>query len=271
VTGGSRGLGRAIVSGALEAGDQVVATARTPDQLGDLVATHGERIVATRLDVTDPESVRDAVSVALETFGRIDVVVNNAGYADVAAVEDITLDDFTAQIDTNFFGVVYVTKAVLPVLRKQGTGHIFQVSSAGDRIPLVGLSAYQSAKWAVAGFSSVLAQEVAPLGIKVTVVEPGGMTTDWAASSMTIPPISEPYQQTVGERARALRSNSGAEASDPTKVAEAIRVLSDAEEPPIRILLGADAVQYAAVVEKALADSDAAWRELSLSTSAQVG
>jgi NAD(P)-dependent dehydrogenase (short-subunit alcohol dehydrogenase family) len=271
VTGGSRGLGRAIVIGALEAGDRVVATARKPEQLRDLVDTYGERITATKLDVTDPNSCREAVSVAVKTFGRVDVVVNNAGYANVAAVEDVTLDDFAAQVETNFYGVVYVTKAVLPILREQGAGHIVQISSAGDRIPLAGLSAYQSAKWAVAGFSSVLAQEVAPLGIKVTVVEPGGMTTDWAGSSMTIPQISEPYEQTVGERARAMRSNSGAETSDPVKVAEAIIVLANAEEPPVRILLGSDAVQYAAAVEKALADSDAAWRELSISTSRQHG
>lgn len=267
VTGSSRGLGRAIVTGALEAGDQVVATARKPDQLHDLVRTYGERVATTSLDVTDPASARDAVAFAVTTFGRIDVVVNNAGFADIAAVEDVTLDDFIAQIGTNFYGVVHVTKAVLPILRNQGSGHIFQVSSAGGRIPVPGLGAYQSAKWAVAGFSSVLAIEVAPLGIKVTVLEPGEMTTDWAGSSMTVPPISKPYEQTVGEVARALRSSSGADASDPEKVAEAIRTLSNAETPPVRILLGADAVQHAAAVEKALADSDMAWRDLSISTS----
>jgi NAD(P)-dependent dehydrogenase (short-subunit alcohol dehydrogenase family) len=267
VTGSSRGLGRAIVTSALEAGDRVVATARRPEQLSDLVDTYGERIATTSLDVTDPASARDAVSFAVKAFGRIDVVVNNAGYADVAAVEDVTLDDFRAQIDTNFYGVVYVTKAVLPILREQGGGHIFQVSSAGGRIPLAGLSAYQSAKWAVGGFSSVLAQEAGPLGIKVTVLEPGGMTTDWAGSSMAIPPISEPYEQTVGEFARVLRSHSGAEASEPSKVVEAIRLLADAEEPPVRILLGADAVEHAAAVEKVQAESDAAWRQLSISIS----
>src|SRR6185437_3246266 len=139
-----------------------------------------------------------AVAAGTAAFGRIDVVVNNAGYANLAAVEDITLDDFRAQVDANLFGVVNVTKAALPALRAQGAGHIIQVSSVGGRLATPGLSAYQAAKWAVGGFSEVLASEVGPLGIKVTVLEPGGMRTDWAGSSMRVPPISEPYQSTVG-------------------------------------------------------------------------
>ena len=192
VTGSSRGLGRSVVEAALEAGDNVIATARKPEQLGDLVAKYGDRVMPVALDVTDADAVQSAVKAGHERFGRIDVVVNNAGYGDVAAVEDVTLESFRAQFDTNFFGVVYVTKAVLPILREQGAGHIFQVSSVGGRTPPLGLSAYSSAKWAVGGFSSILAQEVAPLGIKVTVLEPGGIKTDWAGSSMTIPPISKP-------------------------------------------------------------------------------
>ena len=270
VTGSSRGLGRAIAEAALDAGDNVVATARKPEQFDDLLARYGERIHPVALDVTDNDAVVAAVATGLKVFGRYDVVVNNAGYGNLAAVEDITLEDFAAQIDTNFYGVVYVTKAVLPILRNQGSGHIFQVSSVGGRVGSVGLSAYQSAKWAVGGFSTVLAQEVAPLGIKVTALEPGGMRTDWAGSSMTIPPISERYQQTVGKFAQMLRGASGGESSDPAKVARAILTLANRDDAPVRILLGADAVQYAADAANALAESDADWLELSLSTSANL-
>lgn len=266
VTGSSRGLGRVIAEAALEAGDSVVATARKPEQLDDLRARYGERVLPVALDVADNKAVVAAVERGLKAFGRYDVVVNNAGYGNLASIEDVTIDDFAAQIDTNFFGVVYVTKAVLPILRNQGSGHIFQVSSLGGRLGSVGLSAYQSAKWAIGGFSTVLAQEVAPLGIKVTVLEPGGMRTDWAGSSMAIPPISEPYEQTVGAFAQMLRTASGVETSDPAKVAQVVVTLANRDDAPVRLLLGADAVQMGADAAKALTESDEKWRETSLST-----
>lgn len=266
VTGSSRGLGRSVVEAALEAGDKVIATARKPEQLGDLVAKYGDRVMPVALDVTDADAVQSAVKAGHERFGRIDVVVNNAGYGDVAAVEDVTLESFRAQFDTNFFGVVYVTKAVLPILREQGAGHIFQVSSVGGRTPPLGLSAYSSAKWAVGGFSSILAQEVAPLGIKVTVLEPGGIKTDWAGSSMTIPPISKPYEQTVGQFAGFLRAYHGREPSSPAKIAGVILSLAGREDAPVRLLLGPDAVEYAPKYADALAESDEKWRDVSLST-----
>src|ERR1700755_318887 len=179
VTGSSRGLGRAITRAALSAGHRVLATARRPEQLDALVAEFGDHVHPFALDVTDYDAAQAAVAAAVSTFGRLDVVVNNAGYANLASVEDITIEDFRQQIDTNFFGVVNVTKAVLPVLRAQGSGHVLQISSLGGRIPNVGVSPYQAAKFAVGGFSESLAQEVAPLGISVTVLEPGGMRTDW--------------------------------------------------------------------------------------------
>jgi NAD(P)-dependent dehydrogenase (short-subunit alcohol dehydrogenase family) len=267
VTGSSRGLGRAIVDNALRAGDQVVATARKPEQLDDLVSAHGDRILPVTLDVADNDEVRKAVEQGLSAFGRYDVVVNNAGYGDLASVEDVTLDDFRAQIDTNFYGVVQVSKAVLPILREQRAGHLFQVSSLGGRIGSVGLAAYQSAKWAVGGFSTVLAQEVAPFGVKVTVLEPGGMRTDWAGSSMTIPPISEPYWQTVGAFADMFRHSdpeaAQANSADPARVAAIIADLAGRDDAPVRILLGKDAVQYWDRAAAALADSDAKWRGVS--------
>jgi NAD(P)-dependent dehydrogenase (short-subunit alcohol dehydrogenase family) len=178
VTGSSRGLGRSITRAALTAGHRVLATARRPEQLDDLVAEFGDRVRPFALDVTDYDAARAAVAAAVSTFGRLDVVVNNAGYANLASVEDITIEDFRAQVDTNFFGVVNVTKAALPVLREQGSGHVIQISSLGGRIGNAGVAAYQAAKFAVGGFSESLAQEVAPLGIAVTVLEPGGMRTD---------------------------------------------------------------------------------------------
>jgi NAD(P)-dependent dehydrogenase (short-subunit alcohol dehydrogenase family) len=269
VTGSSRGLGRAVVEAALKAGDSVIATARKPEQLYDLAAKYGDRILALALDVSSNDEVLKAVQTGHQKFGRIDVVVNNAGYGDIAAIEDVTIESFRTQIETNFLGVVYVTKAVLPILREQQRGHIFQVSSIGGRTGSVGLSAYQSAKWAIGGFSTVLAQEVAPLGIKVTVLEPGGMKTDWAGASMTIPPVSEPYADTVGKFAEFLRGFSGNEPSVPHKVAGLILSLVDREDAPLRLLVGADAVEYAGKAAEALAGSDEKWRALSMSVAAE--
>ncbi|WP_328990194.1 SDR family NAD(P)-dependent oxidoreductase [Kribbella sp. NBC_01245] len=264
VTGSSRGLGRAIAEAVLDAGHQLVATARRPEQLSDLVDKYGDQVRAVALDVTDVQGAESAVRAAVDAFGRLDVVVNNAGYANLASVEDITAEDFRAQVDTNLLGVVNVTKAALPVLREQGSGHVIQVSSVGGRMTSPGLSAYQAAKWAVGGFSLALAAEVAPLGIKVTVLEPGGMATDWAGSSMAIPPISAPYQQTVGGLRDALSSYPPA--SDPAKVAQAVLHVTDLEVPPVRLLLGSDAVAGAAMVEQAQAAADSTWLELSRST-----
>jgi NAD(P)-dependent dehydrogenase (short-subunit alcohol dehydrogenase family) len=266
VTGSSRGLGRAIAQAVLAAGHRLVATARTPRQLEDLVAQYGESVRAVALDVTDPAAAEAAVRTAVDAFGRLDVVVNNAGYADLAAIEDSTIDAFRAQIDTNLLGTVYVTKAALPVLREQGAGHIIQVSSVGGRMATPGLGAYQAAKWAVGGFSEVLAAEVAPLGIKVTVLEPGGMRTDWAGSSMTIPPVSAPYAPTVGVSAERMRGFAEASASDPAKVAQAILTLAGLDEPPVRLLIGTDAYTYGRAAWQSRLDADARWEELSTST-----
>ncbi|WP_255823089.1 SDR family NAD(P)-dependent oxidoreductase [Amycolatopsis sp. GM8] len=263
VTGSSRGLGRSIAEAALAAGDRVVATARKPEQLDDLVARYGDKVLPLALDVSSATDAEKAVRHGAETFGRLDVVVNNAGYGDMAAVEDVTLDDFRAQIDTNLFGVVHVTKAALPILREQGSGHIFQVSSVGGRVGTPGLAAYQSAKWAVGGFSTVLAQEVAPLGIKVTVLEPGGMRTDWAGSSMTVPPVSEPYRGTVGAFADMVRSGASQAGADPADVARVVLALAGRDDAPVRLLLGPDALQVSDAAAHALSESDTKWRTVS--------
>jgi NAD(P)-dependent dehydrogenase (short-subunit alcohol dehydrogenase family) len=267
LTGSSRGLGRQIAEATLAAGHRLIATARRPDSLADLADRYGSQILPLPLDVTDAAAAEAAVAAGTKAFGRIDVVVNNAGYANLAAVEDIALDDFRAQVDANLFGVVNVTKAALPVLRTQGGGHIIQVSSIGGRLATPGLSAYQAAKWAVGGFSEVLAGEVGPLGIKVTVLEPGGMRTDWAGSSMQVPPISEPYRQTVGAMAR-VHDDLGSDSSlgDPAKVARVVLEVSGMEEPPLRLILGSEAYAYATAAARARAESDAAWHDLTVST-----
>ena len=219
------------------------------------------------LDVTDPDAAQAAVSLGVERFGRLDVVVNNAGYANLASVEDMTLPDFRAQVDANLFGVVNVTKAALPFLRARGSGHIIQVSSVGGRLATAGLAAYQAAKWAVGGFSEVLAREVGPLGIKVTVLEPGGMRTDWAGSSMEVPPISPPYEATVGAMARTHDSLGSVDAlGDPAKVAQVVLAVAGMADPPLRLILGSEAYAYAMAAARARAASDAGWHDLTVST-----
>jgi NAD(P)-dependent dehydrogenase (short-subunit alcohol dehydrogenase family) len=267
LTGSSRGLGRQVAEAVLAAGHYLVATARDPATLAGLAGRYGSQVLPVALDVTEPGAAVAAVTAGTAAFGRIDVVVNNAGYANLAAVEDISLDDFRAQVDANLFGVVNVTKAALPVLRAQGGGHVIQVSSIGGRLATPGLSAYQAAKWAVGGFSEVLAREVGPLGIKVTVLEPGGMRTDWAGSSMRVPPVSEPYQPTVGAIA-AMHSENGSDDAlgDPAKVAQVVLAVAAMAEPPLRLILGSEAYAYATAAARARAESDAAWHDLTVST-----
>ncbi|RAO39144.1 3-oxoacyl-(acyl-carrier-protein) reductase FabG [Micromonospora saelicesensis] len=263
ITGCSRGLGRALAEAVLADGDHLVATARNPEQLDDLVDRHGDQVRTVALDVNDPAAARAAVRTAVDTFGRLDVLVNNAGYADVAAIEDMSEDDFRAQVEANFFGVVNLSRAALPVMREQGRGHIVQISSVGSRVASTGLGAYQSAKWAVSGFSGVLAREVEAFGIRITTVEPGGLRTDWAGSSMSALPISEPYRPVIDPAVQRLRQASGAQPGDPARAAQAIIRITRVDDPPLRLLLGADAVAAAQAAAEALAASDAKWRELS--------
>ncbi|MFF4749149.1 SDR family NAD(P)-dependent oxidoreductase [Streptomyces sp. NPDC002514] len=266
VTGSSRGLGREIVTAALAAGHRVMATARDPRTLDDLVAAHGDRVRTARLDVTDADAAERVVAEAVDAFGRLDVVVNNAGQGDRASLEDTTLEAFRRQIDTNFYGTVYLSRAAVPVLRRQGGGHIIQISSLGGRIASPGMTAYQSAKWAVGGFSEVLAAEVAPLGIKVTVLEPGGMRTDWAGASMHTPPISEPYRSTVGAAAEAMKNFAQEANGDAAKVARAVLTVAGLDEPPLRLLLGSDSYAYGRAAWASRLEEDEKWRYLSVST-----
>src|SRR5246127_1645368 len=215
ITGSSRGLGRALTEVILEAGHLVVATARKPEQLADLVKSYGDRLRTVRLDVTSPAEVQTAVAAAKEAFGRIDVVVNNAGYGFVGAFEEMTADEFKAQIDTNFWGVVNVTRAVLPVLREQGFGHIIQITSVGGRLGVPGLSAYHAAKFAVEGLSEALAQEIKPLGLKLTIVEPGGLRTDWGGASLAFAKPMEVYAPVIDAIRGYMGQHTGRELGNP--------------------------------------------------------
>jgi NAD(P)-dependent dehydrogenase (short-subunit alcohol dehydrogenase family) len=266
ITGSSRGLGRELAKAVLAAGHRLVATARKAEDLHDLVAQYGDRVRAVALDVTDPAAARAAVETATSTFGRLDVVVNNAGYGNVNSIEDMAEEDFRAQVETNFFGVVNVTRAALPVLRTQRDGHFIQISSIGGRRASVGVSAYQSAKFAVEGFSESLANEVGPLGIRVTIVEPGGFRTDWSGSSMRIGEIREDYEATVGSYVKFIREHRDTLHGDPAKAAQVILRIASEKEPPLRLLLGSDAVFLAGVAAAKRAEEDAKWKPLSLST-----
>jgi NAD(P)-dependent dehydrogenase (short-subunit alcohol dehydrogenase family) len=251
ITGSSRGLGREIAHAALQRGDQVVATARDPQHIDALVNQYGERARAIGLDVTDRDAAHAAIAAAVDAFGRLDVVVNNAGYANSAAIEEMDPADFRAQVEANFYGVVHVTRAALPVLRRQRSGTFVQVSSVGGRVGgTPGLSAYQAAKFAVEGFSEGLASEVAPFGLKVIIVEPGALRTDWQGSSMTRHAVGTAYAETVGAIHAVRDATDGAQPGDPARAAQAILAVVGEDDPPRRLLLGADAVTIARAAEE---------------------
>jgi NAD(P)-dependent dehydrogenase (short-subunit alcohol dehydrogenase family) len=267
ITGSSRGLGRALTTAALDAGHRVIATARKPEDLGDLVERYGDHVRTTATDVTDAGSARAAVRFAVSEFGSLDVVANNAGYANSSPIEETADDDFRAQVETNFFGVVNVTSAALPVLREQRSGHILQFSSIGGRVGgTPGLAAYQSAKYAVEGFSEVLHNEVAPLGIRVTIIEPGAFRTDWGGSSMRLPPVGPDYEGTVGRINEYRRTVDGRQQGDPARAAKIITDLVDLDQPPLRLLLGSDAVRIAAESSASRAAEADEWADVSRST-----
>lgn len=267
ITGSSRGLGRALAEEALSRGLRVAATARNTAALRSLVQRFGERVLALELDVTKPEDARAAVKATVEKFGRLDVVVNNAGYANTHSAEDFALDDFRAQVDTNFYGVVHVTRAALPVLRAQRSGTFLQISSIGGRRGgTPGLSAYQAAKFAVAGFSLALAAETAPFGVRVVICEPGGIATDWAGASMTIHEQQPDYEPTVGATARRVRGNPDGSRGDPKKMAKVLADLPDAPELPRRLLLGSDALFFGRFADDEARREAEAWAATSVST-----
>ena len=267
VTGSASGLGRNIAEAVLESGDLLVATARDPRRLDDLVKKYGDQVRTASLDVADEDAAKAAVQAAVAAFGRLDVVVNNAGYGDVAPFEQLTSERFKAVIDTNFYGVVNVSRAALPIMRKQKSGYILQISSVGGRLALPGSTPYHAAKWAVGGFTESLAQEVAPFGVKVCALEPGGMRTNWGnRAHQDLPELLPDYEPSVGAIVKALKPLWGHENSDPAKVAQVILRLAASDGLPAHLLLGSDAIRYAREAEAARAADADRWREVSVST-----
>jgi len=266
VTGSSRGFGRALVQAALDAGDCVVATARKPEQLSDLVETHPERVLAVPLDVTDPAAVRAGLEAGIQRFGRLDVVVNNAGFANLAPVETGGEADFRAQFETNFWGVYHVSTTAIPLLRQQGGGLIVQFSSVGGRVGgSPGIASYQAAKFAVDGFTRALAVETAPFNIRTMVVEPSGFATDWAGSSMTIHDIPADYDATIGAMQRWVRANPAGPAGDPARAAEIIVRVVQRGAVPSHLLLGATAVDLALDYSGRQLQQARSWQQVSRS------
>lgn len=267
ITGSGNGLGRKIAEAALAAGDNVVAAARRVAELDGLVAQYGQRVKPVSLEVRDEEAAKRAVATAVETFGRLDVLVNNAGYGQMAPFEQMSAEDFKAVVDTCFWGVVYTTRAAIPVMRKQKSGRIFQVSSIGGRLAMPGNTPYHAAKWAVGGFSDSLAVEVAPFGVKVCTLEPGGIRTNWARrAGQDAPELLPDYEASVGPILELLKQIEGRQEGDPARIANVIAKLAASDDVPVRLILGRDAEKRVAQAENARAAEAAKFRELTLST-----
>src|SRR5467141_4986580 len=264
ITGASRGLGRAFTEEALKAGHRVLATARNSEDLVYLAGKFGESVHTVPLDVTNEKQARYAVEAAIESFGGLDVLVNNAGYGYVCPVEDTPLTDFRAQIETNLFGVIIMTKAVLPYFRERRSGHIIQISSIGGRVGPPGRAAYAAAKFGIEGFSESLSKEVGPLGIKVTILEPGGFRTGFAGSSTELREGRPEYDATVGATVRFQRNYDGKQPGDPVKAAAALLHIASLPEPPLRLLLGSDANNAAEKHTMQILASDREWKDVSI-------
>jgi len=272
ITGSGSGLGRDIAKAALKAGNKVVATARKTDQLADLAGEYGPQLRAIRLDVTNEQEGKAAVTAAVETFGRLDVLVNNAGYGDTRPFEQVPSDDFRQLVETCLFGVVNLTRAALPVLRQPRRGHILQISSVGGRTAFPGNASYHAAKWGVGVFTEAVALETAPFGVKITALEPGGMRTNWGkrANSGQHSLLPE-YEASVGTHVKQLDGYWGHENGDPAKVAQIVLKIAEAEILPPHILLGSDAFRLAREAEQARATDADRWKAVSLPTDVDSG
>ncbi|OZE12437.1 short-chain dehydrogenase/reductase [Rhodococcus sp. 05-2255-3B1] len=257
ITGTSKGFGREWAIAALERGDRVAATARNTDTLKDLVEQYGDAILPIELDVNDRAADFAAVQQAHDKFGSLDIVVNNAGYGQFGMIEELSEEDARAQIETNVFGALWVTQAALPFMREQGSGHILQVSSIGGISAFPNVGAYHASKWALEGFSQALAQEVEDFGIHVTLIEPGGFSTDWSGPSAKKSTDIAAYDS-IRDKAAKLRSARQATPGDPSATRSALLKVVDAEKPPLRVFFGDAPLQIATKdYESRLAN----WRE----------
>ncbi|HET9835923.1 MAG TPA: oxidoreductase [Rhodanobacteraceae bacterium] len=267
ITGTSSGFGRALAEAVLERGDCAVLTARNPGTVSDIAGRYDHRAIAVRLDVTNEEERRSAVDAAVKHFGRIDVLVNNAGQGSLGAAEEFSSTQIRKLMEVNFFGAIEMTRAVLPIMRKQGSGHILNISSIGGRVNIGGFALYGAAKFALEGFSEALRDEVAPLGVRVTLVEPGAFRTEFAGDSNMRPEtIIEDYRPVVDPVREYLYGNNGKQPGDPRKAALAMIQAVEAARPPLRLLLGADAYKLLEVKNREMADELAAWRSVGEAT-----
>lgn len=266
ITGSSRGLGRSLTEAVLANGDQVAATARNTEQLNDLVEKYADQIYPVKLDVTNYEEVHKTVAEVIGHFGKIDVLVNNAGFGIIGAAEAFTADQVRSQLETNLYAPIEITRAVLPYMRKQRSGHILQISSVGGRVGNAGLTMYQAAKFGLGGFSEALAKEVAPLGIKVTCVEPGGFRTDWAGASMTYAATVEGYEDTVEQRSEFFKSGNFVPMGDPEKAAKVMTALVLHPAPPVHLVLGSEAIAILKQADQARTAELDEWLPVSIST-----
>src|SRR3954468_4614031 len=266
ITGCSAGFGREIALAALAAGDRVLATARRPETLAQLQDRGGDRIRTAALDVTEPGQIHTAVKTALEEFGRIDVVVNNAGHGSVGAVEEMTMAELRALMEVMFFGAVAVTKAALPYLREQGGGTIVQISSMGGQVTMPGFGAYCAAKFALEGISEALAAEVAPFGVRVLIVEPGAFRTEFGGGRMHRSRTIDAYAVSTSGTREAVENMDGTQPGDPAKAAAAIVRAMGSEDAPLHLALGADAVEAIRAQHESLAADLAAWEDVSRAT-----
>jgi NAD(P)-dependent dehydrogenase (short-subunit alcohol dehydrogenase family) len=265
ITGSSAGFGREIAEAALAHGDSVVATARRPETLADLAESAPDRVLTVPLDVTSQEQIDAAVAAALDRFGQIDVLVNNAGHGSVGAIEEVAMDDLRGLMEIMFFGAFALTQAVLPHMRERGSGTIVQLSSMGGQVSPPGFGAYCSAKWALEAMSTSLAAEVVPMGIRVLIVEPGSFRTEFGGSRMHRSREIEAYRETVGPNRDYIEGIDGTQPGDPRKAAAAIVEMVDAPDPPLHLALGDDAVDaIREELDRRRADIDA-WEQLSRS------
>jgi NAD(P)-dependent dehydrogenase (short-subunit alcohol dehydrogenase family) len=266
ITGASSGFGEAFARHAISQSYRVVATAREPSRLSALAALAPERVLVHRLDVTGAGEPEAAIAAARARFGRIDVLINNAGYGIVGAVEETPESELRAQMETNFFGAVAMIRAALPMLRSQGSGAIVNMSSLGGQLSFGGFGAYSASKFALEGLSEALALEVAPLGIRVLIVEPGQFRTALAGSAMRHMPVLEPYRDGVGATRQFARSMHGTQTGDPLKAAAAIERALAASPAPLRLQLGRDAIEAIRGHAQRLLEELQAWESIGAAT-----
>ena len=265
ITGSSRGLGRSLTSAVLASGDKVAATARNTDQLKDLAEQYPHQLYPIKLEVTDYKQVHFAVADAIAHFGKIDVLVNNAGFGIIGAAEAFTDQQVRSQLETNLYAPIEITRAVLPYMRNQRAGRIIQVSSVGGRVGNAGLTMYQAAKFGLGGFSEALSKEVAPLGIFVTSVEPGGFRTDWAGESMTYAEKIDDYEL-VNQRADFFAGGTFLPMGDPEKAAKVMLDLANHPQPPVHLVLGSEAIGLLKQADTDRRTELEKWLPVSLST-----